>query len=224
MSFQVPKNIESAENDSFLRKLGVDKLPDWITAISTATTAFVAIVGAVIAYVAYRRDGLPPMPVIEVEVRWENPKRGLFVVMEIVTRNQLYETVTVDNIRIKKPHGMTLAIEKQYRIQESLKNTKIENRIEPIAIVSQPLDWEIAPIGETSTAFRGTQHEQTWRRDVHSRNIYLSPPNGWLGGRIEIELTVSSKALTIRPRRITIKRQVPVAPKMQSAEIANNQS
>ena len=96
-------------------------------------------------------------------------------------------------------------------------------KYEPTNQNKTTLDWEIAPIGTTSTAFRGTPHEWIERRDVHSREFYLLPSRSWNGGLIAIELRLLSKALMIRPRRIVIKRQVPVAPNMQMEEKANTQ-
>lgn len=197
----------------------MEKFPDWITAVSTALTAVAAIGAGIVAFIGYKRDGQPPLPVIEPTFLWMPPLRGRFIRLDIIARNQLYETIILDSIRIVRPRGMTFATEKQRQLQEP-PNTR--TRIEKTSDVSRRLEWEIAPIGETATHFRGSQFEMTDRTDVHERLFYLSPPEGWDGGIVRIELKLLSKALTIRPRRITIKRQITVAPKMQTEANASS--
>jgi hypothetical protein len=70
------------------------QLPDWITAVSTAVTALAAIVGGGIAWIGLHRENKPPLPVIEPDFNWVDPKYGRYIRLDIVIRNQLYETIT----------------------------------------------------------------------------------------------------------------------------------
>jgi hypothetical protein len=190
-------------------------LPDWITAFATAITAVAAIFAGAVAFVSYKREGRAPMPVIEPHFSWVRPKRGRFVYLEITARNQLYETITLQKIVIKKPRKMTFCA-----VVQDEKQT-----IQPTQLREMELDWSLAPIGETRTwPSHSSMGPRIERLDVDRQHIYLSPPVGWNGGMIEVQLLILSKALTIRPRRITIRRQVSAAPIMQTEENANSQA
>src|SRR5579863_9219295 len=90
----------------------MDKLPDWITAVSTAVTALAAIVAGIIAWLAYHREGRARLPIFEVSHDWDKredgPPRHLF---QVVVRNLMYESITVETVRILKPATATLARE-----------------------------------------------------------------------------------------------------------------
>jgi hypothetical protein len=191
-------------------------LAEWITAASTFLTAL-------IAFLALRKSGLPSMPVVEPDLVWTPPQYGRFIQLRIVVRNQLYETISFDRMSIRKPRGMRFASQ-EFTKKDGPHGTIQIPSYEPTDERQIALDWNIAPIGETHTYFPGTPVESTQRKDVHQKDFYFSPPPSWNGGTIAVELRLLSKALTIRPRRITIKRQVAVAPKMQTDANASNQA
>jgi hypothetical protein len=192
-------------------------ITDWITAVSTAITALAAVLASIIGFVEYKRGGRVPLPLIEPTFSWVDPKDGHFLQLHIVIRNQLSETIIFEHMKIRKPRGMTFALLKR----ESSHYLGPMGKKRSINFVRtdfphQPLNWQLSPIGEESAAFRGSQHEMTWRLDVHVEDLYFSPPRSWNGGEIAIELILLSKALTIRPRRFTIKRRVGAPPGTQA--------
>ena len=52
--------------------------------------------------------------------------------------------------------------------------------------------------------------------DVYFLDLYLLPPPHWSAGRIKIALRISSRALTIRDKRIVIKRRVSAIQRTQT--------
>lgn len=51
----------------------------------------------------------------------------------------------------------------------------------------------------------------------------LSPEGEWPGGLVKLELRISSKASTIRHKRIVVKKHVPVATNKKTEDAANSQ-
>jgi hypothetical protein len=83
------------------------------------------------------------------------------------------------------------------------------------------LNREISPLGTTSGLFY--PFDPTVRRaDVSSIDLYLSPPDKWDGGTVKVDLRISSKSLTIRDKRITIKRRISPRPPKQTDEKARS--
>jgi hypothetical protein len=200
-------------------------LPDWITAISTAVTATAAIAAGFIAWVSLRRQSMPALPVIEPDFQWLQSQSKRFLRLNIVVRNQLYETIIIERITIKNPRGMTFATETQRNISGpktfgpnagKIPLVWRENFYEKHETVEVALDWSISPVGTVSSV--PYPEPEMARRDVHSRTFFLAPPSHWNEGTVRIELQLVSKALTIRRRRITIKRNVNTAPMTSQPE------
>jgi hypothetical protein len=58
--------------------------------------------------------------------------------------------------------------------------------------------------------------------NVLTRDFYLWPADFWDGGTLKVALRLSIKALTIRHKRIVIKRRISPRPSRQTDERANN--
>jgi hypothetical protein len=188
----------------------MSSLPDWITAASTAATAIAAFVATIIAWRAYNRDGRAPLPVIEPEFDWS--RADGFLSLRVIVRNQIYETVTIESLRVLAPRGATIA--------QTKPNDKGRSEIIPTADRFRELDWSVAPIGETSHSLRGRPH----RRDVTWEWFYFSLPQSWRGGNVKVEFRISSAMRTIRDRRIVVSRHVKAAPETKIDASANNQA
>jgi hypothetical protein len=188
-----------------------DALPDWITAAATAATALASAAAVLFAWLRYRREGRAPLPIIETNLSWDSKDR---VVAKIVVRNQMYETVYVDSVRILSPNGV-------YIMQEKY-NGKGGTDVLPTTDRSQQLEWEIDPLGEVRSSIFGRGQMQ--HSDVAHRWLYFTMPHGWAGGALRLEFRISSAALTIRDKRMVVKRHVPAAIATQTDANASNQA
>jgi len=187
------------------------QLSDWITAISTAATAIAATFAGIIAWLSLRRAARAPLPIFEPRFHWSTsePTIGLLQ-LSLVIRNHLDEAIVVDSVTVKRPRGMTVCSMKY--------NGYGGAEIKITTDRSSNLGWGVGPPGDyASQAFGGPQ-----RKDVAYQNLYFSVPEGWTGGKAIVVFRVSSMALTIRDKRITITRQVPVAPKTQTEAKASS--
>jgi hypothetical protein len=82
-----------------------------------------------------------------------------------------------------------------------------------------PVNVRIAPIGFTSDSL----HPGVKRKaDTYHKEFYISPPDDWGEGSVKIDLRISSKALTIRDRRITIHKRIKPNPISNTDVIANS--
>jgi hypothetical protein len=83
---------------------------DWITAVSTALTAVAAFAGGAIAWIGLRRDRHAFFPIIEADIKWAKPSgQSRYLILDLIIRNQLYETLTLDTIRVRKPKGSLIS-------------------------------------------------------------------------------------------------------------------
>lgn len=170
-------------------------IADWITAGSTAATAIVAAAGSLVACLAYRRDSRASFPVVEVDLDWSRWFSNILT-LNLIVRNQLYETITLDSIRVKKPSQMTFS--------KSVKKDDGSSEIEKGHSSRVTIGRTIAPIGIATEFPPG----RMTRLDMDREEYYLSPPDGWNGGIVDIDLRISSRALTMRDKRIVIKRRI----------------
>jgi hypothetical protein len=92
---------------------------------------------------------------------------------------------------------------------EGIEINPISNRI--------GLNFEIAPL----RAAIAVTHGQPIYADSKNLELYLLPTYGWESGIIVIVLRISSKALTIRDKRMVIKRFTTPPPAIKIAAIAN---
>ena len=176
----------------------MDRLPEWITAIATAATAVAASAAGFIAWVSLRRDAAALPPIIEVSWAWPHEERTIYVAM--VFRNRLYETLIIDSIRVVQPKKTT--------IQSEVPNGRGGTTTVPSTDTKREVKWPIGALG--------TERSMTQPGAVTYHWFELKPPSTWDGGWLVLQLRISSKALTIRDRRITIKRHIPTTPKTQT--------
>jgi hypothetical protein len=165
-------------------------LTDWITAVATALTAVAAWVGGVFGYLAYRRDVSRQVPVIEATIK-RNPNSKGVLTLIAVARNRMAETIVIDSVLATQPEGILIA---KSAPQFSIKDAKAE----------LPLGFDVPPLGSIihEAPFAGMPD------DASQFSLYLFTPEGWTDGVVEVEFRVSSRALTIRDKRIVIKRRV----------------
>ena len=71
-----------------------------------------------------------------------------------------------------------------------------------------PINRDVRPIGDVPPRGPDEGPFVASRVDVQLFDIYLRPPPHWSLGRVAIELRISSRALTIRDKRIMIKRRM----------------
>jgi len=171
-------------------------LPNWITAVSTAITGIAAFLTGLFAWLSLRRDRRRDDPIIEANFEWGKSKHAGLLGLRVVARNMGYETIVLDSIRVVRPSKMTIC-------REDYMSGRLEYFPSPHRKL--PLQWTIDPVGSERRV------PLTWG-DALPHQFYFTPPLGWSSGTVEIELRISSRTLSIRDRRITIKRHVTVAP------------
>jgi hypothetical protein len=189
-------------------------LTDWITAVSTGVTALAAGIAGFIAWLAFRRDVKSSFPIVEANITWADERYGNYIEFRPVIRNQLYETIVLNSVQIKRPRGAFIAKKIFQDFYGDL--IGLEKGSSTIAVVNR----EIRP-AESTTDFASPGLMRP--ADIYVESFYFSPPEEWVGGTVKLILRLSSKALTIRDRRITIKRRMSPRPVRQTEEKANSQ-
>lgn len=169
----------------------------WITAGATVLTAVLTGTGGVAAWLALRRERQKEMPVVERSFYWQDDH----VLLALTVRNRLAETLVLNSIQIASPPRFT---------------------------VSPPHSTSTNLYGDPGPPIRGERSLLECRHEVnaygslrsnHSTgdtaywSFALWPPEGWQGGKVVVVLRMSSKAETIRSRRIVIKGSVPADPR-----------
>jgi hypothetical protein len=179
---------------------------DWITAVATALTALFAAVTGWAAMQAYRRQVKHDLPVIECDCQWSTEGDiGPHIQVRFVILNRLDETLVIHKCGVKKPKGAT--------ISEGIISGK--GRAVPSKGITSiiKLDHKVFRSG---TRFTGPPGSDLIASDLLPFVIFLSPPEGWDQGEIVMRLFISSKASTIRDKRITVKAMIPAATQMHS--------
>ena len=174
-----------------------DNIANWITAISTAATTVVVGIGTVLAILkSYKDKG----PIVESDMHWIKPHErtkledgSRCVVLNILIRNQLRETITLNRAQIKKPRRSQISWE---GIRDS------GGGIGSIRKNESDRTWINQNVGAIySTSSYGAA-------DIVHIDFYLSPPDDWDGGWIIVDLWFSSKAFTMRNKRKRVKNMM----------------
>lgn len=168
--------------------------PDWITAVSTALTAIAAGAAGIFGYVAFRRESTKQLPLIE--TTFKPIKNSKAISLHAVIRNRLTETIVVNSLMVTKPLG--------FRIGKSDPQGMSRDK----ASAELPLDLEVEPLG---SILRGAPFDGM-PDDTAGIRLLLFPPENWSHGLVKLEFCISSKALTIRDKRIVIKRRISAIP------------
>lgn len=173
--------------------------PDWITAWATAITAILTGTGGLAAWLALRREQLREMPIVERTVHWDDGH----LILKLTITNRLPETLILDSVEITRPRGTTIS-------DSTGPGDKAWSPGPPVPGVGPvlPCRFSINRAGS-----EGSQHSVG---DIGYRGFSVWPPTGWSSGHLKIVLRVSSKAETIRNKRMVIKHRVPEAPRRQT--------
>ena len=174
--------------------------------MSTAATGVFAAIGSVIAYRSYKRDIAAGFPRVEPDLKWSHDEvLGSYVGVQIFLVNRLDETLEITSAAVRKPRRSKISLG-EWKVNKTGFNsyyaTKAKgNNVEMKAEVSEAgSGWNDAgPFG---------------RADRTQLRFCVYPPRRWLGGSLRIDLRISSKALTIRDKRIVVQRRL--APKTSS--------
>ncbi len=188
---------------------------DWVTAISTAATVIASGAAGIVALLAYRRDIRSVLPIVEVDLNWieGDAADGVFLKIDLKIVNRLDETLVLNNAAVVRPKRANLAQEDrttarggyQQRIPSKLRATHVR------------LNWQIQASGAYTTILGPPS-----RTDLVREPIYIFPPADWPGGIVRVDIWASSKALTIRDKRIVIFRRTPPRPSKATELIAKN--
>jgi len=183
-SFSCPRQAANAMTNP-------PQLTDWITAGATAITAVATGVAGLVAYLALRRDSTKELPVVEAILKPAGKSDALS--LQAVIRNRIAETLVAESVRVTRPKGASLA-----RMQSAGVSRRDATSGELM------LGIEIPPAG---SSIRGGPFDGTYS---DSANVWLLlfPPQGWSAGVVEIQFRISSRALTIRDKRIVVRRSI----------------
>lgn len=171
--------------------------PIWITAGATALTAVLTGTGGFAAWLALNRERQREMPVVERSFTWKDDHLHL----SLTVRNRLAETLVLDSIQIAFPRRSTVSSQ-HGKITDSYGNPG-----PPV-----PGERPLLECRHEVNAY-GASRSNHSAGDTAYWSFALWPPAGWTGGRVVVVLRLSSKAETIRSRRIVIKGRVPTDPK-----------
>lgn len=179
--------------------------PVWITAGATVITAILTGTGGVAAWLALRREREREMPVVERSLYWDKGH----LILKLTVTNRLPETLTLDSVEIKRPRGTTIS-------DETGPGDKEWNPGPPI-----PGESSIMVCGHPVKR-AGSVASQHSFGDTSYWGFSVWPPASWKAGVVKIVLRISSRAETIRNRRIVIKSKVPAAPKSITEDSAKS--
>jgi len=175
---------------------GAPSITDWLTTIATGVTAFAAGLGGLFAWRAYRRDTRHQLPIVELEFRDSSGNK----LLRLLIRNRLPETIDVGTISIRAPRGATLHRDISEKPSQTLS-----------------LDQDVGPYGSTVDPIYSPPDRGLISADTKRIDLYVNFPLGWKSGNVAIDLLISSRALTLRDKRIVIKRFT-TAPKAMKPE------
>lgn len=171
-------------------------VPSWITATATVATAILTGTGGLAAWVVLLRERGKEMPIIERSFRW----RDDHLLVSLVVRNRLHEAITLDSIKVIKPGGAT--------INWPTGPSDRAGDVGPPMAGDGPLlnvGYSAAPLGTPRPQHFGSGDTGFW-------SFSIWPEPSWSGGAIKLVLRISSKAETIRNRRVVIKSMIPAKP------------
>jgi hypothetical protein len=163
-------------------------IPEWITAAATTVTAL-------IGWFAYRYSLRSAAPIVESDEPEWTPRGNIG--WRITIRNRSAMAHRLLTLRIRKPKlGMI-----------SLPNSKVGP--------AQTLDisWlTLWPIGTISNLLIQYPSDQT------TLDILLTPPSGWLGGALRIDLAIADKSSRPRHRRFVVAKLISATPSRTNAD------
>jgi hypothetical protein len=177
-------------------------IADWITATSTALTAIAAGVAGFIAWLAFRRDTLNRLPIIETDIEFESQYR----VLNLTITNRLPETIVVTSAIVRKPKGSLISAAFRFG-QHGYVEVMPPNSNEA------NLKVEVEAAGSSIQAIPGMGVVG----DVKKLPLYILPPKGWMSGDLVVDLSISSKARTLRDKRIVIRRFTAAPPPKENS-------
>ena len=181
---------------------------EWITAVATGATALLTGTGGLAAWLALRREQRRELPVIERSVEW----RAGYLLVSLTVRNRLPETITLDRIDLRKPKLATITLGHS-PTTDGYGNTGPPLRGgEDFLLVG----YSVRPYGSSPS--------QISTGDTGHFQFAIWPHPSWVAGGVVMVLRISSKAETIRNRRIVIKSKVAADPAKQAAEKASNRA
>jgi hypothetical protein len=195
---------------------GASGLTDWVTAAATAITALLVGFSGFVAWLAYRRDKRRDLPVIEPCAIWEDDKGlGHYLHLRLIITNRLDETVILNTVSVRRPRGALVSA-----------GMRVNTGYSGGTLAATRGSSDTVVLGETissaGSAFLGAMDGHSIRIDTAELSLYIFPPSTWLSGEVLIILRVSSKALTIRDKRMVIKSRVPAATVKRTDEAASN--
>lgn len=171
-------------------------LSGWITAAATGVTAVLTGTGGLAAWIVLRRERRREMPIVERAVRWEGER--LWLVLAI--RNRLPETIMLDRIEVTSPREATISPQFGSTVDALGGRTPSERGTKP-HIMPGSL---ISPVG--------TARNEYTPGDTGYLNFPIWPPVSWSSGELWVALWISSKAGTIRSRRVRFRLRVEERP------------
>lgn len=179
--------------------------PEWITAIATVATALLTGTGGVATWLALRREGRRQLPIIEFDLSRRATGEAL---VDLRIRNRLDETLVLTELAVVRPRG-ALASNRFVKTADGRRGEAVAGTASKLS-----LNVVIGPEEDRS-------HIPGFRPS-YLQTFTLWPPERFLSGQsVELSLRFSSKALTIRDKRIVIKNSMPAAIAMQTDEKAN---
>jgi hypothetical protein len=180
--------------------------PSWtdrVTAVATAVTAFFAAIAAVATVVALYREAKRSLPVIELTTA----ELGALLKLHLKITNRLDETLVIDKISVTKPRDARLSQGKRPP-PPTYSNTREPEVGETNFVLSPAIVYETGSIS--------TMMGLPERIDRSVLDLYFSPPENWRGGSLRLDIFVSSRADTIRNKRIVVKKEVKLASAQKS--------
>lgn len=171
----------------------------WITAAATVATALLTGTGGFAAWLALSRERRKEMPILERSYTFDGEKLKLGMML----RNRLPEVVVLDSIEVLKPQGMTITDEHGPR-------SSFGGPGAPLRGTRSKVDfgYQVQPLGAARS--------QISSGDSAYFNFTFWPPESWSGGEVKLALRISSKADTIRNRRVVVTNIVTAPASKQS--------
>jgi hypothetical protein len=159
------------------------------------------------------------MPIVERSFEWVTSAEGMsFVHIRLLITNRLDETLIVETIQIRTPSRQRLRQLSRVRVDRG-GQSQWEDRPSADGHRKVRIWREIMPSGDVRIAAFATQ---SVRVDRERFRFYLGPVKSARGLNIKLVVCVSSKALTIRHKRIVIKSRMTPRPAKQTDEKASS--
>lgn len=188
---------------------------DWITAASTAATALFAAMTGWVGLLAYRQANRRLLPVVEPTLTWqEDSELGRFIYARLHLTNRLDETIIVERIRAVRPRRSLLSAGQRVTTPDARRILKPTKGMGRSIFCSE----QIASAGSEMEFVPG----HTARFDIQVLEFYIFPRRRWSKGVVRLQLRVSSKALTIRDKRMIVQSKIPPMPIKSTAVIASS--